>query len=48
MEPKIEFCITSNDRVRVLLPKGGYLESQTAEAHLLYAILNTLENLQTK
>jgi|WetSurSiteA1Bulk_404760.scaffolds.fasta_scaffold386350_1 hypothetical protein len=48
MEPRVEFCITNDDRVRALLPSGGFIETQSVEAHLLYAILNTLENIQAR
>ena len=46
MEPKPEFNITGSRRVRVRFEDGSFLESSTVEAHLLYAILNTLENMQ--
>lgn len=48
MEPKVQSCITGSNQVRALLDGGGYLESQTVEAHLLYAILNTLESIQAQ
>ena len=44
----IEFSVTNSGRVRVHFEDGSNLESQTVEAHLLFAILHVLENTQAK
>ena len=47
-ETEPEFSINSFGRVEARFKDGGRLQSQTVEAALLYAILQTLENMQAK
>ena len=37
----------SHNKIRVTGNDGGFIESQTVEANILYEILNTLKELKT-